>query len=160
MERPFNAVRAIGRPFVSDVEDTPWFNDRAFWPAYFGMLARQRFNRFHLALGFGYDTLRWVTDAYLLFPYPFLVGVPGHDVRAVNLPDAERDRNLEMLRFISREAAAHGIDFQLGLWTHGYTWADSPTPTTPSTASRPRTRPPTAATRSRRCCRPAPTSRA
>ena len=125
-EEPFNAVRAIGRPFVSDVEDTPWFNDRDFWPEYFGMLARQRINRFHLSLGFGYDTLRNVTDAYLLFPYPFLVSVPGHDVRAVNLPDAERDHNLEMLRFISGEAAAHGIDFQLGIWTHGHTWDASP----------------------------------
>jgi hypothetical protein len=126
VEQPLNAIRAIGRPFVSDVEDRDWFNDRGFWPAYFGMLARQRFNRFHLALGFGYDTLRWVTDAYLLFPYPFLVAPPGHDVRAVHLPDEERDRNLETLRYISHEAAVHGIDFQLGLWTHGYTWADSP----------------------------------
>jgi hypothetical protein len=91
VEQPLNAIRAIGRPFVSDVEDRAWFSDREFWPAYFGMLARQRFNRFHLALGFGYDTLRWVTDAYLLFPYPFLVAPPGHDVKAVNLPDQERD---------------------------------------------------------------------
>jgi len=126
IEQPLNAVRAIGRPFVSDVEDKPWFDDREFWPAYFGMLARQRFNRFHLSLGFGYDTLRYVTDAYLLYPYPFLVSVPGYHVRAVDLPDAERDHNLEMLRFISHEAAAHGLDFQLGLWTHGYTWDDSP----------------------------------
>ena len=126
VERPFNPIRAIGRPFVSDVEDMPWFRDRAFWPSYFGMLARHRFNRFHLALGFGYDTLRWVTDAYLLFPYPFLVGVPGYDVRAAGLPDAERDRNLDMLRFISREAVAHGLDFQLGIWTHGYVWDESP----------------------------------
>jgi hypothetical protein len=125
-ERPFNAIRAIGRPYVSNVEDEPWFTDRAFWPEYFAMLARQRFNRFHLAFGFGYDTLRWVTDAYLLFPYPFLLAVPGHRVRAVNLPDAERDRNLDLLRFISHEAVAHGIDFQVGLWTHGYIWADSP----------------------------------
>jgi hypothetical protein len=125
-ESPANLVRAIGRPFVSDVEDKAWYYDRAFWKAYFGMLARQRVNRFHLSLGFGYDTLRWVTDAYMLFTYPFLVSVPGHDVRAVNLPDAERDRNLEALRDISHDAVAHGIDFQLGLWTHGYTWADSP----------------------------------
>lgn len=127
VEAPANAIRAIGRPFVSDVEDKPWFYDREFWPEYFAMLARQRVNRFHFSLGFGYDTLRWVTDAYLLFPYPFLVAPSGHDVRAVGLSDAERDRNLETLRFISREAVAHGIDFQLGLWTHGYTWADSPT---------------------------------
>jgi hypothetical protein len=127
VESPANTVRAIGRPFVSDVEDKPWFYDREFWPEYFAMLARQRINRFHFSLGFGYDTLRWVTDAYLLFPYPFLVAAPGHDVRAIGLPDAERDRNLDTLRFISREAVAHGIDFQLGMWTHGYTWADSPT---------------------------------
>ena len=126
VERPFNAVRAIGRPFVSNVEDRAWFGDRAFWPAYLAMLARQRVNRFHLALGFGYDTLRWVADAYLLFPYPFLTAVPGYNVRAVNLADSERDANLESLRFISHEASAHGIDFQLGLWTHGSVWADSP----------------------------------
>ena len=124
-ERPFNQLRAIGRPFVSDVEDKPWYYDRAFWPAYFAMLARERVNRFHLLFGMGFDTLRWVKDAYLLFAYPFLVHVPGYDVRAVGLPHEERDRNLETLRFISHEAVAHGIDFQLGLWTHGYVWADS-----------------------------------
>ena len=125
VETPFNAVRAIGRPFVSDVEDKPWYDDRSFWPAYFGMLARERVNRFHLLFGMGFDTLRWVKDAYLLFAYPFLVSVPGYDVKALNLPDAERDHNLEMLRYISHEAVAHGLDFQLGLWTHGHTWTDS-----------------------------------
>src|SRR5262249_44100582 len=45
-ERPFNEVRSIGRLFVSDVEDNPWFNDREMWQAYFSMLATQRFNRF------------------------------------------------------------------------------------------------------------------
>ena len=65
-------------------------------------------------------------DTYFYFAYPFLVSVPGYDVRATNLPDAERDRNLEMLRFISDEAAARGLRFQLGLWTHAYQWTDSP----------------------------------
>jgi hypothetical protein len=55
-----------------------------------------------------------------------LLDVPGYNVRAVSLADAERDRNLESLQYISRQAVAHGIDFQLGLWTHGYQWADSP----------------------------------
>jgi hypothetical protein len=85
-----------------------------------------RFNRFQLAFGIGYDFLRDVTDAYFLFPYPFLLDVPGYSVRAVNLPDAERSRNLEALKFISEEAKAHGLHFQLGLWMHGYEWADSP----------------------------------
>ena len=114
------------RLFVSEVEDKPWFYDRDMWPAYFSMLAENRFNRFQLALGIGYDFLRQVTDAYFLFAYPFLLAVPGYSVRAVNLPDGEPARNLEMLRFISEQAVAHGLRFQLGLWMHGYQWEASP----------------------------------
>jgi hypothetical protein len=125
-DQPFNRVRGIMRLFVSDVEDKPWFNDREMWPAYFSMLAEQRFNRFQLAFGIGYDFLREVTDCYLVFAYPFLLTVPGYNVRAVGLPDAERDRNLETLKYISEQAVAHGIQFQLGLWMHGYEWANSP----------------------------------
>jgi hypothetical protein len=54
-ERPANAIRSVMRAFVSDVQDKPWFNDRAFWQSYLTMLATHRFNRFNLALGFGYD---------------------------------------------------------------------------------------------------------
>lgn len=127
-ERPANRVRAISRLFSSEVEDKPWFNDREMWPRYFAMLAANRFNRFHLALGIGYDFLRQVTDAYFLFPYPFLLDVPGYRVRVPQLAAAERDRNLEMLRYIGEQCAAHGLDFQLGLWMHGYRWIDSPSP--------------------------------
>ncbi len=119
-------VRSVMRLFVSDVEDKPWFNDRDMWPAYFSMLAENHFNRFQLAFGIGYDFLREVTDAYFLFTYPFFLDVPGYNVRAVGLPPAERDRNLETLRYISDQAAAHGLHFQLGLWMHGYEWANSP----------------------------------
>jgi hypothetical protein len=125
-EKPHNKMRSIGRLFVSDVQDKPWFHDRAFWPPYLSMLAAQRFNRFQLSLGIGYDSLRGVRDAYLLFAYPFLLSVPGYSVRAVNLPDEERERNLQMLRFIGRETVKRGMDFQLGIWTHGYEWPDSP----------------------------------
>ena len=125
-EEPLNPLRSLGRLFVSDVEDKAWFNDREMWPAYFTLLATQRFNRFSLNLGIGYDWLQNVADAYFLFPYPFLLSVPGYNVRAVNLTEAERDHNLETLRFISSQAVAHGVDFQLGLWTHGYQWKDSP----------------------------------
>jgi hypothetical protein len=119
-------VRGMMRLFVSDVEDKPWFNDRKMWPAYFSMLAENHFNRFQLAFGIGYDFLREVTDAYFLFAYPFLLEVPGYQVRATGLAPAERDRNLETLQFISQQAAAHGLHFQLGLWMHGYLWANSP----------------------------------
>jgi len=126
MERPANAIRSIARTFVSDVEDKSWFQDRAFWTRYFTMLVTQRFNRFHLMLGVGYDFTTNITDCYFHFAYPFLLPVPGYNVRAVPLPDAERDQNLELLRFISNEAARRGLHFQLGLWTHAYQWTNSP----------------------------------
>jgi hypothetical protein len=126
IEQPVNAVRGINRCFVSNVEDKPWYNSQDYWKAYFSMLAAQRFNRFCLSFGLAYDFTRNITDCYFHFAYPFLVAVPGYNVRAVGLPDEERDQNLQMLRFISDEAAARGLDFQLGLWTHAYQWHDSP----------------------------------
>jgi hypothetical protein len=125
-ERPANAVRSCMRMFCSDVEDKPWFGDREFWNAYLSMLVAQRFNRINLAFGIGYDFTTGITDAYLHFAYPFLLDVPGYDVRATNVTAAERDANLERLRFISDAAAARGLHFQLGLWTHAYEWTKSP----------------------------------
>ncbi|HMF77499.1 MAG TPA: twin-arginine translocation signal domain-containing protein [Bryobacteraceae bacterium] len=127
-EQPANAVRSMTRLFTSDVEDKPWYNDREMWPAYLTTLAAQRFNRFNLALGIGYDFIRQVTDAYFVFSYPFLLPVPGYQVRVPQLPDAERDSNLAMLKFISEQTVARGMHFQLGLWMHGYEWIDSPNP--------------------------------
>ena len=123
---PLNAVRAISRCFQSELEDKPWYHDRAFWDAYLSMLASQRFNRFALTFGLAYDFTRDVTDSYFHFAYPFLVAVPGHDVRATGLSDEERERNLDILRYASDAAADRGLTFQLGLWTHAYQWTDSP----------------------------------
>jgi hypothetical protein len=120
VERPANEVRSIMRQFTSEPLDKPWFYDREMWPHYLTMLAAERFNRLHLAFGFGYDSLQQVADSYLLFPYPFLLAVPGYNVRASNLPDEERDRNLETLRFIGEQTVARGIEFELGIWMHGY----------------------------------------
>ncbi len=124
--QPANAIRSCMRLFCSDVEDLAWFRDRTFWTEYLTMLVAQRFNRFNLSFGLGYDFTTGIRDAYLHFTYPFLLGVPGYDVRATNLPDSERDANLEMLRFISDQATLRGLHFQLGLWTHAYQWTDSP----------------------------------
>jgi hypothetical protein len=126
VENPSNPVRSVMRQFTSEVLDKPWFMDRDMWPRYLAMLAGHRFNRLHLAFGLGYDTLQQVTDSYLLFLYPFLLDVPGYKVRATNLPEAERDRNLAMLRFISEQTVAHGLEFQLGVWMHGYQLINSP----------------------------------
>ncbi len=123
---PAGAVRSVMRQFTSEIFDKPWFYDRDGWAAYLTMLAGHRFSRLHLAFGLGYDSLQHVADSYLLFAYPFLVAVPGYDVRVTNLPDAERDRNLETLRFVGEACIARGLEFQLGLWMHGYQLADSP----------------------------------
>jgi hypothetical protein len=126
VERPANTIRSVTRCFVSDVEDKLWYNDRSMWGPYLTMLAAQRFNRFSLAFGIGYDFTRQIRDCYFHFAYPFLLDVPGYKVRVKGLPDAERDQNFEMLRYISEETAARGLQFQLGLWTHAYEWTDSP----------------------------------
>jgi hypothetical protein len=128
VEQPANYIRSINRLFVSDVEDKPWYNDREMWKQYLTMVTAQRFNRFNLSLGIGYDFLQNVTDAYFLFAYPFFLSVPGYNVKVPQLPDEERDKNLEMLKFISEETVARGIEFQLGIWMHGYEWIKSPNP--------------------------------
>jgi hypothetical protein len=126
IEKPANIIRSVNRLFVSEIEDKPWYYDRDMWKEYLTMLTTQRFNRFNLGLGIGYDFLQNITDAYFLFAYPFFLSVPGYNVRVPQLPDSERDKNLEMLKFISDQTVARGIQFQLGIWMHGYKWIDSP----------------------------------
>lgn len=125
VEKPANVIRSIYRCFTSEIEDKPWFYDREFWKEYLSMLATHRINRFSLSLGMGYNLPRNIKDSYFFFAYPFLVSVPGYNVRAVGLSDAERRRNLEMLKFISDETSRRGIDFQLALWSHGAHFSDS-----------------------------------
>ena len=127
-EQPANRIRSLTRLFCSDVEDKAWYNDREMWPRYLTMMAEQRFNRFNLAMGIGYDFVRQVTDAYFLFAYPFLLSVPGYNVHVPQLPDAERDANLAMLKYISEQTVQRGLQFQLGIWMHAYEWINSPKP--------------------------------
>ncbi|TNC65521.1 hypothetical protein [Rubellimicrobium roseum] len=129
VERPSARIRSIARLFCSESEDLGWFHDRDGWRDYLTMLATNRFNRFSLTLGMGYNYPyhnAWIRDVYFYFPYPFLLAIDGHDVRVPELPDEERDRNLETLRFIGREAARRGLDFQLALWTQRYDFDDVP----------------------------------
>lgn len=126
VEQSVNSIRSIMRLFVSDIEDKSWFYDKAFWQAYLSMLMTQRFNRFSLTLGLGYDSPKNVLDSYFIFAYPYLVSVPGYQVTVRNLPAGERQRNLAMLQFISSEAVRRGLHFQLGLWGHAYACQNSP----------------------------------
>ena len=137
-EHPANQVRSVSRLFCSELEDKPWYYDKDFWRGYLDVLAASRFNRFNFTFGLGYDFPRGVTGDYFHFPYPYLVEVPGYDVRVVrltneageqNLPPftaEEREKNLQTLRFIAAETRARGLEFQLGIWTHAYEWTDSP----------------------------------
>jgi hypothetical protein len=137
-EHPANQVRSVSRMFCSEIDDKTWYYDKDFWRGYLDVLAASRFNRFNFTLGLGYDFPRGVTGDYFHFPYPYLVEVPGYDVRVVrlaneageqNLPPftaEEREKNLAALRFIAAETKARGLEFQLGIWTHAYAWTDSP----------------------------------
>jgi hypothetical protein len=128
IETTSNKVRSVARPFLSEIEDKPWFYDRSFWKTYLDTLASARFNRFNFALGFGYDFPRGVTGDYFHFPYPYLVHLPEYEQVKVKpaLQPGERERNLETLQFIAAETARRGMEFQLGIWTHAYAWTDSP----------------------------------
>jgi hypothetical protein len=123
-----NKVRSVSRGFCSEVEDKPWYYDRAFWTQYLDTLTAARFNRFALTFGLGYDFPRGVTGDYFHFPYPYLVEVPGYEQVHVEpaLQPGERQRNFETLQFIAAETARRGLEFQLGIWTHAYQWTDSP----------------------------------
>lgn len=129
VEAPEAKVRSIARLFSSEIEDKPWFRDKAMWTEYLTMLATNRFNRFSLMLGMQYDYPYHnyiVSDVYLHFPYPYLLSLPDYDIKVVEIAEEEREANLEMLRFIGQEAARRGLDFQLGFWAQRYDFETSP----------------------------------
>ena len=127
VEKPANVVRSCARCFVSPVEDKAWFYDRDMWAEYLSMLAAHRFNRFNLTFGIGYNSARDIPDSYFYLAYPFLLSVSGYNVTATGISAAERERNLETVRFISEETVARGIQFNLALWSHAYQWPNKVT---------------------------------
>ena len=117
---PATPVRSVLRAFSSDAFDLDWYRDRDFWTNYLDHLAANRINRVQLALGMPYNYSHdpGVYDNYFGFAYPFLIDLPGWQVRAVGVDADERARNLAALRFASDAAAERGIEFFLGLWSH------------------------------------------
>jgi hypothetical protein len=109
--KPATAMRGI-RWFLHNADlERGWYHDREHWRSFFEMLARNRFNRFNLVFAHQTD--------YLAPPYPYWVRVPEFPgVRVPGLSDADRERNLDTLRFISQTAADYGVDFTLGVWEH------------------------------------------
>jgi hypothetical protein len=131
IERPASRTRSVIRGFSSEVEDKSWFYDRDYWREYLTMLVYSRVNRVNFTTGMGYNSVQNVTDGYFVFPYPFLVNVPGYGVRARGLADEERARNLETLKFVGEECARRGLRFQIAIWTLAYKWLRSPQATYP-----------------------------
>jgi hypothetical protein len=129
IEQPATRIRAVARAFCGEIEDKPWLYDKSGWIKYLDMLASNRFNRIAINLGIGYDYPyhnNILSDVYLHFAYPFLVDLPEYGIRVDGMPEVERQQNLEAFKFIGREAARRGLDFQLGLWNEGYDFDDSP----------------------------------
>ena len=107
-ECPDNRVRCVDRYVVGHLDDE-WLKSEKFWSYYLPRLAKARFNRFCLIVGF--DT------AYMAPPYSFFVPVEGYeDITVVGQSDAARDENLRMLRRMGQMCHEHGILFEFGTW--------------------------------------------
>lgn len=107
-EAPENQVRCMDRYLLGHL-DNEWFLSEDFWNYYFARLARARFNRFCLIIGF--DT------AYMSPPYPFFLQVKGYEhikITAYNSKDVEK--NLEALRNIAALCHEYGMKFILATW--------------------------------------------
>ncbi len=108
-ESPASPVRSMMVFLQSQDDEKEWYYSKEYWEQYFGMLAADRWNTFDLV--FSHQT------SYLAPMYPFHVAVDKYpEVKAKNLTDAERDKNLEMLKFISSLAKDRGLDFTLSVW--------------------------------------------
>ena len=107
-ESPQNAVRCVDRYIVGHL-DNEWFKSEEFWHYLLARMARARFNRFCLILGF--DT------AYMSPPYPFFVGSSGYSTVTVKgLPGKEREENLAALRQVGALCHQYGMKFILATW--------------------------------------------
>lgn len=126
IERPASRTRSIIRHFSSEIEDKVWFYDQEYWRSYLTMLVTSRVNRLSFTMGMGYDSALYITDGYMVFPFPFFFAVPGYDVRARGLSNEEQARNLTMLKFISEQTILRGLRFHLGIWTLTHKYVNSP----------------------------------
>lgn len=108
-EAPTVPVRSMSILLHSEDCEADWYYSKAFWRDYFAMLAASRWNAFNLV--FSHQT------PYLSPLYAFHVKVDEYpEVKAKNLTEAQRERNLAMLRFITTLAKDRGIDFKIGIW--------------------------------------------
>jgi hypothetical protein len=108
VERPQNRVRCVDRYLMGHL-DNEWFQSEEFWCYLLGRMARARFNRFCLILGF--DT-PWMAP-----PYPYFLEMPAYpDVYVKDVDVGKKAENLSALRRIGRLCHDYGMDFVLATW--------------------------------------------
>ena len=108
-ESPDTAFRGLFT-FLHNADcERQWFYSREHWEAYFSLLARSRYNSFHIVMAH--------QTAYLAPPFPFFVDVPEHpEVVVPGLTDEQRKENLSALNMIAGLAANRGLEFVVGIW--------------------------------------------
>ena len=107
-ESPDNRIRGMDRYIVGHLDDE-WFKSEEFWHYYLARLAKARFNRFYLIVGF--DT------PYLTPPYPFFTTVEGYEnITVEGLSDQARDDNLRALRRVGQLCKEYGLMFGFATW--------------------------------------------
>jgi hypothetical protein len=118
-ESPASPVRSMAVFLHSQDDERDWYYSKDYWQEYFGMLAAARWNTFNLV--FSHQT------PYLAPMYPFHVKVDEYpEVKAKGLTDEQREKNLEMLRYITSLAKDRGLDFTLSVWQQIAWERDSP----------------------------------
>jgi hypothetical protein len=108
MESPYNKVRCVDRYVLGHLDDE-WFKSEEFWHYLLGRMAKARFNRFCLILGF--DT------AYMSPPYPFFRESKNHpEVTVKGLSTTAMAENLAALRRIGSLCHRYGMKFVFATW--------------------------------------------
>ena len=101
-------VRCVDRYLLGHLDDE-WFKDESFWRYLLERMAKNRFNRFCLILGF--DT------AYMSPPYPFFLKSSHYpDIYVKSLSEEGQMENLQALRQIGAMCHEYGMKFILATW--------------------------------------------
>ncbi len=130
-QAPFIRFRAPN-PFFSlpdpvvDDWDHWWFRSEGFWQTYLDLLARSRFDWIDLH-GMLHIRGRWSFPAI----YPYFVDSPSFP--GVGIDDAEKARNLAMLRRVVAMARDRGIKIALMSYTTSWNVPGAPKPSYPET---------------------------
>lgn len=109
IESPQNKIRCVDRYLLGHL-DNEWFFSEEFWQYLLSRMARARFNRFCLIIGF--DT-PWMAP-----PYPYFVETPGYPgVHVKNFDTGMRAENLAALRLIGSLCHKYGMKFVFASWS-------------------------------------------